>query len=137
MPIKEGGIGMFNIRNFIDALRVGIFKKSISNDNTWARELKNYSKSSCLYSNNPSLIDKNNNPIVYRIIEAYSKFSIKYYAVEGNIRDCLIFDNTLISNDAYSSISENIFSNGTWDRYRNEIKSLKLKNCLGDNSTAI
>ena len=56
---------------------------------------------------------------------------------EGNIRDCLIFDNTLISNDAYSSISENIFSNGTWDRYRNEIKSLKLKNCLGDNSNIL
>ena len=57
--------------------------------------------------------------------------------MEGNIRDCLIFDNTLISNDTYSSISENIFSNGTWDRYRNEIKSLKLKNCLGGNSNIL
>ena len=133
LPVEKGGLGMFRIRDFIDGLRVGIFKKSIQNMDTWALELKNYSCSSRHYLFNLENIVYQNNPIIYKIIESYNRFSENYYKQGGNIKDCPIFDNAIFSNQQVK-INDRIFSNETWTRFHQDIKGLKLSDFLGENN---
>ena len=40
--IQQGGLGMIEIKSYINAIRVGFFMKSINNDNFWAKEIQQY-----------------------------------------------------------------------------------------------
>ena len=86
IPVEDGGMGMFSVRNFLDALRIGLFKKSQQNNDTWALELRSYKVNE---DNNfhfdLNKVDKNNNPIVSLILNSYSRFKNCYNLFKGNI----------------------------------------------------
>ena len=40
--ISYGGLGMINVKNYIEGLQVGLYKKTFSSTNFWAKEIKQY-----------------------------------------------------------------------------------------------
>ena len=134
LPVEKGGMGMFSVRSFLDALRVGLFKKSLQNNDTWALEMRSYKineDDNFLYDMRN--IDEKNNPIISLILNSYDRFQYSYYLFKGNVLESHVLDNKLISNGG-GTISQGIFSEETWNREKHKLKRLKLKNCLGANS---
>ena len=40
--ISKGGLGMITVKSYIEGLRVGLYKKTFSNTDFWAKEIKQY-----------------------------------------------------------------------------------------------
>jgi len=40
--IHQGGLGMIEIESYINAIKVGFFRKSINNDDFWAKEIQSF-----------------------------------------------------------------------------------------------
>ena len=40
--IQQGGLGMIKTESYIDAIKVGFFRKSINNNDFWAKEIQQY-----------------------------------------------------------------------------------------------
>ena len=134
-PTAEGGMGLFKIRDFIDGLRVGIFKKSLTNNDTWAHELHAHRLSTDnQFFFNVGTVDTAVNPVIKVILESYDRFSNAYWQSRGNILFCRVFNNPNFRTSDMGSINQNFFNPRTWERDGYKIKTLRLKDCIGANN---
>ncbi|MCP4054617.1 MAG: reverse transcriptase family protein, partial [Mesoflavibacter sp.] len=126
--IENGGLGIPKVVDFLRSLDILIYKKSLSIVDTWSLELKN---TRC-QPNDPFYfyenLDKRNSPILFRIIESFQFFSNSFWLNHNNIKDMRIFKNKLFCNSEKQMLTRAIFTETTWLRYENEIKSI----CFGD-----
>ena len=126
--VENGGLGIPKVIDFLRSLDILMYKKSLSIVDTWALEIKN---TRC-QANDPfyfnEKLDKNINPILSRIIESYIIFSNSFWLNHDNIKDMRIFKNNFFCNSEKQIVSRAIFTETTWVRYENDIKSI----CFGD-----
>jgi len=62
--IQQGGLGMIEIESFINVIKVGFFRKSIDNDDFWAKEIQQYRISPDFLFHFKSSITTNWSPII-------------------------------------------------------------------------
>ena len=94
IPKDKGGLGMFNSESFVLGLRLGIFKRSLTNTDTWSECIK----ISRLTQNNPFSIDLNHpiyrlNPSAKLIASAFVTFLPSFHRCAGNAFKSPLFNN--------------------------------------------
>ena len=88
--IQQGGLGMIEPESYIDGIKVGLFRKSISNNDFWAREIQQYRISADFPFHFKSTIVANT-PCGEMSICA-RKFSNIFWSTNGNFLDMRILD---------------------------------------------
>ena len=92
-PISDGGLGLVHSHDFCIANRVGIFKRSLTSDDTWAMAIRN-----ACHGSDPFYIDIQSpllkeNPHASLIAKAYDAFYASYIKNGMNIVHAPVFDN--------------------------------------------
>jgi len=82
--IENGGLGLPRAKDFLDSLKVNMFKRSLKNIDTWSLELK----ACAILESDPlhidiSRINRKNNPVLFNIATAFLKFQHKFLAFKG------------------------------------------------------
>ena len=93
-PCHLGGLGMFRTRNFINGIKLGLFKRSLKNEDTWAQAIRN----ARFNPGNPFLINMNDsvlnlNPSSKLLATALTTFLPSFYKVDGNSLKSPILNN--------------------------------------------
>ena len=101
---SENGLGLIHTNEYILALRVGLFRRHLKNEDTWSKAIT-YSEK-C--SNNRYIIDFNSdilrlNPCAKLIADAFKTFFFAFNRVEGNFLKAPLFENFSLFRDNLNS----------------------------------
>ena len=137
IPKEKGGLGMFNSENFVLGLRLGIFKRSLVNNDTWSECIK----ISRLNPNNPFFIDLNHpiyrlNPSARIIASAFSTFLPSFHKYAGNAFKSPLFNNVNFFRLNGLSCGTNLLSNPSAD-WTDLIRVLRPFDIVNPNSGEI
>jgi hypothetical protein len=109
---ENGGLGLFDIRNFLDAQKCAWVKRSRDLSEPWKVILfaSNYGN---LFNVKGRNIDRLEYPICHDICKSYEKFTDMYVKIDENFRDCYIFDskNFTLDLDSREHINRAHFDN--------------------------
>ena len=123
---EEGGLGLFNLRDFLDAQRCSWVKRAQNLDDNWKR---------CLYAGcygnilnlRASNIDQRCAPILHEIALSYERFFACHTKWNENFKQALVFDNpaltTNLRTDEYANME---FFGGLMDNNAAAIYKLTL-----------
>ena len=92
--ISYGGLGMINVKNYIEGLRVGLYKKTFSSTDFWAKEIKQYRVNADFvfhFSNNV-----NTNTPCRDIVHSIKTFINAFHKINGNIYNAHIFESKIL-----------------------------------------
>ena len=92
-PNNQGGLGLIRSSHFIQALRVGIFRRSLFSNDTWSMALKNARKGTDPFWINCSTPLLILNPSAKLIAHSINFFVYAYLRTNGNFVFSPIFDN--------------------------------------------
>jgi hypothetical protein len=134
LPADKGGVGFFNIKEFLDAQKCTwifrAYKKRIDN---WRYDLQ------CLAPlNNPLLIRKedvpvNTHPLLHNICVSYEKFYSSFSAADSNFKECYIYENDIFRDPATGAkLGKNFFGNDFYQNNKNIIRTLTYNDCFTD-----
>jgi hypothetical protein len=96
--VDNGGLGLFNLKDFLAAQRCMWLCRAfrIQNDN-WTFDIKNAAPDNNILLIKPCDINRNLNPILYSIVEDYRYLYGCFSKTDGNYKKCYIFDNPSIT----------------------------------------
>jgi hypothetical protein len=128
---EQGGIGLFKVREFLQAQSLAWVKRASNLDEEWKIEM--YKKSlGSVYNIRANMYDRETNPILQNISENYEEFLKIFSKNKENYKKCFIFKNRSITygldNNRY--LTEHSFTNETWNRNRNAIQMLKMEDLM-------
>jgi hypothetical protein len=128
MPVELGGLGMFNLRQFLDAQMCSWVSRacSLPIDN-WRYDLIDLSPNHDVSLLHASDVDQLNNPILYNIATAYEYFYSKFCQCNNNYKAAQIFDNPIIvfGPPINQSICIGTFGRNFYSQYRDQIRRYK------------
>ena len=105
--IQQGGLGMIETESYIDGIKVGLFRKSINNNDFWAQEIQQYRISIDFPFHFKSTIFANT-PCGEMSICA-RKFCNIFWSTSGNFLDMRIFDNDIARLESGKKLGMNHF----------------------------
>jgi len=105
--IQQGGLGMIETESYIDAIKVGLFRKSINNNDFWAKEIQQYRISPDFPFHFKSAIIANT-PCGEMSI-CVRKFCNIFWSTNGNFLDMRIFDNDIARLESGDKLGMNHF----------------------------
>jgi len=105
--IQHGGLGMIETESYIDAIKVGLFRKSINNNDFWAKETQQYRISPDFPFHFKSAIIANT-PCGEMSI-CVRKFCNIFWSTNGNFLDMRIFDNDIARLESGEKLGMNHF----------------------------
>jgi hypothetical protein len=128
-----GGIGMFNLAEFLDAQRfswiVRAHKLPIDN---WRYDLHQLSPGNNILLVRDCDINAAKNPILSCFVQSYN--NILQHIIKKNIWEAEIFDSPLFKIPATNNtLNITFFGRERYERCRNNIRSLRLKECFNGN----
>jgi len=132
LPPEQGGIGLFDLKNFIAGLQTSWVKRAVStiNDN-WKctlSDLGNGDPTRCeLGLNNPDV-----GPALHNIILSFSKFKTAYNTHSGNYALIPIFENDIFGTGRMqiSKFDSDFFTDNVMNRYGDNVRALTWKSIL-------
>jgi len=129
---EKGGLGLFNLKNFIAGLQVSWIKRTVTviNDN-WKctlQELGNGDPTMC----NVNFNHNNHGIAICNIVNSYSTFKNVYDTENGNYAHIPIFDNPLFGTGRQQQVTFNreFFTEGIMENYGVQVRSLTWKKTL-------
>ena len=111
-PAEAGGLGLFDIRDYITGLQAAWVKRAyIRSHDNWSYDLKRLSYCNPL-TLHPSVVAKTTHPILHNIAVSWKKFTTEYYHINNNITKSYILNNTLItrSREDRNILNSNFFN---------------------------
>ena len=105
--IQQGGLSMIETESYIDAIKVGLFRKSINNNDFWAKEIKQYRISPDFMFHFKSAIIANT-PCGEMSI-CVRKFCNIFWSTNENFLDIRIFDNDIAPLESGKKLGMNHF----------------------------
>ena len=105
--IQQGGLGMIEIESYINAIRVGFFRKSINNDDFWAKEMQQYRISTDFPFHFKSSITTNTP--CGELSVCVRKFCNVFWSTNGNYLDMRIYDNDIARLESGEKLNRNHF----------------------------
>ncbi len=125
---EHGGIGLFNIDDFLDAQRCSWIKRSINLNELWKIILftRNFGNVYNAKSRNINVLEY---PICHGICMSYEKMSENFTTVNENYKNCYIFENGKLTIDLTSreTLNRDGFTNEFFGN--NAAKLFRLKYC--------
>ncbi len=96
LPVTLGGIGLFDIKDYVTALQATWVKRAAqSSRDCWRADLYTLGAGSPL-TINPTEINKPTNPILHNIATSWQNFLTNFSALNGNYLKSRVFNNPLI-----------------------------------------
>ena len=131
---QEGGLGIPKIKPFLQSLDCLLFKKSLFIKDTWSTQLRNFAvkNDKFYFAKNCNIED---NPILHRIINSYTQFSLSFWLNHNNVHDMRIFNNIHIRDSLGQKITKRMFARNTWENFGDNIIKLKIKNILKEDKS--
>ena len=80
---ENGGIGLFNLKNFLASQTCAWIKRSVVPNDLWKKELFRFSYGS-VFNIRKSTIDRRLNPILYNIVDSYEQFLFSFTSKNEN-----------------------------------------------------
>jgi Reverse transcriptase (RNA-dependent DNA polymerase) len=96
LPVSQGGLGIFKIKNFLDAQICSWIRRAKILDQDWKIKLIN-SGSGNLYCINPSRFMAERNPVLQNIARAFASFVHHFTARENNYKSAYIVQNPALT----------------------------------------
>jgi hypothetical protein len=94
-PVEQGGLGLFNIQNFLAAMQAGwVVKAGVSCRDNWRTKMRAlcYGNVFCL---GPELISQEANPILYGIAVSYERVRLGHDGLHCNFTRASIINNKI------------------------------------------
>jgi hypothetical protein len=89
---ENGGLGLFNITDFLDSQKVSWIARAANLDEVWKVRIY-LSGCGSIFHTRCSLIDQNKNPILYGIVSAFESFLAGFTKHNENFWESNIFEN--------------------------------------------
>jgi hypothetical protein len=89
---ENGGLGLFNITDFLDSQKVSWIARAENLDEVWKVRIY-LSGCGSIFHTRCSLIDQNKNPILYGIVSAFESFLAGFTKHNENFWESNIFEN--------------------------------------------
>ena len=126
--IQQGGLGMIEIESYINAIRVGFFRKSINNDDFWAKEIQQYRISTDFpfhFKNSITI----NTPCV-ELSVCVRTFCNVFWLTNGNFLDMRIYDNDIARLESGEKLNRNHFRENLTHEKLILVRKLRLVNLV-------
>jgi hypothetical protein len=137
-PIEQGGLGLFDLGDFLDAQKLSWIKRASNLDDWWKISL--YSKS---FGNIFNIRKKNFQlecePCQYSIVSSYEQFIKSYTSYGHNFTNSYLFENNALSLGIRDKrlVSRNLFTLPFFNVYGNKIANLSTRDILKDDGSYI
>ena len=124
LSCDKGGLGCFNVKDFLIAQQVCWLKKANfkSRDN-WSYDLKRLSSGNILAISS-SDIDKERHPILSSLVDSFEIFKKKFYSKDNNILKLFVINNPLLCR----GFQDGLQLNANFFRQNPPIDNVKLFN---------
>jgi hypothetical protein len=129
---KKGGLGFFNLSDFLEAQRATWLLRANKNciDN-WRYDLHLLAPANNVLLIRTCDVDRNFNPILYNIVEAYVKFYNNFCRCGDNYNDAQVFMNSIFRDpENNSELGINFFGRDFYNLHKNTLRSLTYNNCF-------
>jgi hypothetical protein len=132
-PLENGGIGLFNLKNFLASQCCTWLKRAYTPNDLWKKELFRFSNGS-IFNLRKKNFNKSLNPVLYHIADCFETFLCKFTVKNENFLESCIFENPCLTFDVGRSfyLKENFFSGQELERYGKNLKLLTVRNFLDD-----
>jgi exonuclease III len=133
--IEDGGLGIFDLKTFLQAQRctwiARAYRQPIDN---WRFDLKLCAPNNNICLIRPCDIDRDRHPILYTMVCDYKDFYGNFSKVDGNFRNCYIFDNPaiLIGPNFTETINQSTIGNYFYRQYSAALRQLRFHECFND-----
>ncbi len=119
---------MIEIESYINAIKVGFFKRSINNDDFWAKEIRSYriSEDFPFHFKSSILADTPCGELAVCV----RTFCNIFWSTNGNFIDMRIFDNVIVRLESGEKLSINHFRENLTHEETTLIKKLRLVNLV-------
>ena len=95
MPVEGGGLGSFNVREFIISLQVGWVKKAqFSTRDNWSYDFKKLGDGNCL-SVTTNMVDPIRHPILHSLAASMDVFKKKFFYKNDNFKKAHLVNNPI------------------------------------------
>ena len=126
--IQQGGLGMIEIESYINAISVGFFRKSINNDDFWAKEIQSFRISEDFPFHFKSSI-ATNTPCGELSIYVRT-FCNVFWSTNGNFLDMRIFDNDIARLESGEKLNINHFRENLTHGEATLVRKLRFVNLV-------
>jgi hypothetical protein len=125
LPVENGGLGLFPIKDFIDAQKCTWIKRCTDYSEPWKVIIyvRNYGNIFNCKSRN---INKIEFPIIHDICNSYERLSNAFTATQENYSKCYIFENSnfTVGLRSREQLNRRHFTEEVFDRLSNQLYSL-------------
>jgi hypothetical protein len=128
-PPAEGGIGLFNIEDFLDSQKCAWVKHSTDLLEPWKVIL--YSKNfGCVYNCKSRNVVREEYPVIHGICVSYERMLCSFTSANENFRECYIFENKMITKalDSREQLNRGLFSAEFFNANASKLYKLKYNN---------
>jgi hypothetical protein len=95
--ISKGGLGFFDLKNFLISLQCSWVKRAYQNSiDNWRLELRAAAKGNCTLIS-PDLFDRDKNPIFHALAISFYNFKTEYLYREDNFLHSVVLGNPLVA----------------------------------------
>jgi hypothetical protein len=132
----RGGVGMFCLRNFLQAQKCTWISRSVKFPiDNWQYDLALRAPLHRIELLRPIDINGNQNPILYGLAVAYRHFYGEFSKVNGNYRCAYIFDNPAftVGPNFTETLKADSLGRNFYLRHTNAIRTLKYSDCFTNN----
>jgi hypothetical protein len=132
LSLKKGGLGFFNLSDFLEAQRATWLLRANKNciDN-WRYDLHLLAPANNVLLIRTCDVDSHLNPILYNIVEAYVKFYNNFCRCGNNYNGSQVFMNSIFRDrENNSELGINFFGRDFYSQHKNILRSLTYNNCF-------
>jgi hypothetical protein len=137
-PPAEGGVGLFNIVDFLDSQKCAWVKRNTDLAEPWKVTLyqKNFG---CVYNCKSRNIVREEYPLIHGIFASYERMMGSFTSTNENFKKCYIFENEKITKtlDMREQLSRALFSAEFFNANASKLYKLKYSNFYAEGGELI
>jgi hypothetical protein len=133
LPPDQGGLGLFDIKDFLDAQKCSWIKRSVNLNERW-KVILYIANFGCIFNAKERNLDIRESPICRQICASYEKFCNAYTTVDENFRKICVFENSKITIDIDSreTFSRSMLTQESFRLYANQLYQLRYGDLFDD-----
>jgi hypothetical protein len=126
LPPDQGGLGLFDIQDFLDAQKCSWIKRSVNLNERW-KVILYISNFGCIFNAKERNVNVTESPICRQICASYERFCNFFTAVDENFQKMFIFENSKISIDieGREPVSRTLFLQDTFRLHASKLYQLR------------
>jgi exonuclease III len=132
LPVSQGGLGLFNVKQFLDAQLCSWVRRARIVDQDWKARIIGTGTGN-IYRVSDMSVEGNQYPITHNICRAFASFREKFTTVDNNYKTAFIVNNSALTTGLRSKniITEAVITEGTIDAAKKRnLANLKISDLI-------